>query len=225
MKKTCFVAMPFKETFDKVYKYAIKEAIEQAGYECLRADELACGGNILNNIVQNIKNSQFIIVDMTTHNPNVMYELGLAHAWEKKVLLLIEEDSDVPTDLSANFIVKYQDPNDSEYCHKLKNKIIKSIQSFEQGKTDFGNPVIDHAIRKEKAQVFENVKKSNEELSEKSQQSIKQHSKTDSFGKSSNISKDLKNSEPNQDNEQIKERKFEFKFVGQRQQGEDIVKH
>lgn len=152
MKKKCFVAMPFDESFDKLYRLAIKEAITEAGYECLRADELACGGNILNNIVQNIDRAHFVIVDMSSLNPNVMYELGLSHALRKNVILLINDNTKVPTDLSSYFIIRYHDPNDRYNWSHIKNKIIESIHSFEQGTIDFGNPVIDH-LRKNNQDV------------------------------------------------------------------------
>jgi hypothetical protein len=216
MKKKCFVAMPFKETFDKVYKFAIKEAIEQAGYECLRADELPGGGSILKNIVQNIYHAQFIIVDMTTQNPNVMYELGLSHALRKNVILLIKDETEIPFDLSSYYIIKYQDPNDVECCFNLKNEIIKSIQSFEKGNIEFGNPVVDHLKKDEQPQDPEIVKKLKNELEKKNQALIKQQSKAEAFETILNNSKGVEKVEEEKAIAQIKDRKFEFKFIGQR---------
>ena len=225
MKKMCFVAMPYKEAFKKVYKYAIKEAIEKAGYKCLRADELPRGGSILKNIVQNINDAQFVIVDMTTQNPNVMYELGLSHALKKNVMLLIKDESEIPFDLSSYYIIKYQDPNDVECCYNLKEEIIKSIQSFENGNIVFGNPVIEHLPQEEQPQDPEYVKKIQDDLEKKNQELIKQQAKAEAFEAILNNSKGTEKVQEEQAIAQIKERKFEFKFVGQRQQGEDIVKH
>jgi hypothetical protein len=76
--KLCFVLMPFGEKWsDPVYKQ-IREVIDNLGLQCLRADNLT-GQIIVEDIWAKINQCAFIIADVTTRNPNVMYELGIVH--------------------------------------------------------------------------------------------------------------------------------------------------
>jgi hypothetical protein len=80
-QQTCFVSMPFAPEFDEVYA-AIKDAVKgpEVGFvSCWRADERHGGGHILDDVVDGIARAEVIIADVTSHNPNVFYELGIVH--------------------------------------------------------------------------------------------------------------------------------------------------
>ncbi len=89
-KKLCFIDMPFgKKTdpktgteinCDQIYEAAIRPAVEEAGLTCIRGDEERTGGIIHRAMFARLLLSDFVIVDMTTANPNVFYELGVRHA-------------------------------------------------------------------------------------------------------------------------------------------------
>ncbi len=56
--------------------------------------------NILMDIIQPIYESDIVIADLTGLNPNVMYELGLAHSFNKKTIVITKDDlSQLPFDL------------------------------------------------------------------------------------------------------------------------------
>ncbi|KPA11747.1 hypothetical protein MHK_008050 [Candidatus Magnetomorum sp. HK-1] len=214
--KKCFVAMPFDKSFDIIYQIAIKQTVEEAGYECLRADELPRGGSILSNIVRNINNSQLIIVDMTGQNPNVMYELGLSHAFRKNVILIARDKSDVPSDLESYYAILYKNPDDEAYRDFLKKKILESIISFEDKTQTPGNPVIEHLSKDEQPPDPKAYKKIQTELMKKEQELIKQKSRSEAFEQILQYSKGTEKINEKQAIENIKKRKFEFKFIGQR---------
>lgn len=97
--KLCFVLMPFSlEWSDMVYSL-IKENVEKLGLKCLRADNLT-GQIIIEDIWSIINECAFVIADMTTKNPNVMYELGIAHAIGKPAILITQEVSKTPFDIT-----------------------------------------------------------------------------------------------------------------------------
>jgi hypothetical protein len=77
---TCFVLMPFGEWFDRYYKDIYVPAIKEAGFEPLRADSLFNSGSVIEQIWQQIRKAKVLLADLTGRNPNVFYELGLAHA-------------------------------------------------------------------------------------------------------------------------------------------------
>src|SRR5436305_7965208 len=84
-----FVIMPFASEFDEVYRLFISDALNAAGYKVLRADNLLSHRSILQDIIGAIASSNLIIADLTGANPNVFYELGIAHALCKPVIILI----------------------------------------------------------------------------------------------------------------------------------------
>lgn len=107
--KLCFVIMPFSDKLDPIYESIIKPVLKELKYNSLRADEIFTSKPIIDDIWQNIKKSKFLIADLTDRNPNVFYELGLAHALSKDVILLTQDLKDIPFDLRHYRIIVYQD--------------------------------------------------------------------------------------------------------------------
>jgi nucleoside 2-deoxyribosyltransferase len=98
-KPFVFVLMPFSEDFDDVYKLAIKAACERAGAYCERVDEQHYDEGMLERIYNQIAKADFIIADMSGRNSNVYYEVGYAHALDKRVILITKSALDIPFDL------------------------------------------------------------------------------------------------------------------------------
>ena len=95
-KPFVFVLMPFKEDFDDIYKFGIKQACEEAGVNCERVDEQMFDESILERIYNQIEKANIVVADMTGRNPNVFYETGYARALEKRVILLTQKAEDIP---------------------------------------------------------------------------------------------------------------------------------
>lgn len=90
-----FVIMPFSEKtgeypkgyFDEVYNSLLVPAAAEAGLTAKTAKR--SGSDIIHStIVSDIFNAQIVLADLTEHNPNVLFELGLAIAFKKKVVLI-----------------------------------------------------------------------------------------------------------------------------------------
>jgi hypothetical protein len=83
----CFVIMPFgRKHLDKAYRIAVVPAAEDLGLQALRADHGP--EEIMEGIWIRMLRARVIVADVTDENPNVMYELGIAHALGKPILLL-----------------------------------------------------------------------------------------------------------------------------------------
>jgi hypothetical protein len=95
----CFVLMPFAADFDEVREDVIDVAIRDVGLVPLRADDIYGPGNIMDDIWKHILKAKVIIADLTGRNANVFYELGLAHAMEKQVIMIAQDIADIPFDL------------------------------------------------------------------------------------------------------------------------------
>ena len=85
----CFVLMPFGDKpdpagrpdidFDRIWKKAIRPAIEDAGLQPVRADEEKTGGIIHRPMFERLLLCEYAVADLTTANANVFYELGVRH--------------------------------------------------------------------------------------------------------------------------------------------------
>lgn len=93
--KELFIIMPFSEKTDKypegyfeeVFNSLIVPAASEAGYTARTASKN--GSDIIHKtIVNSIYNAEIILADLTEHNPNVLFELGLAIAFKKKVAII-----------------------------------------------------------------------------------------------------------------------------------------
>ena len=92
--------MPFGEkkdldgksiNFDKIYKDFIKGAVAELGIKCVRCDEIVETGWIHSKMFKHIFEADVAVVDITALNPNVFYELGIRHALNKHVTVLIRK--------------------------------------------------------------------------------------------------------------------------------------
>ncbi len=140
-KKLCFVIMGFgKKTdystgntydLDKTYKNIIQPSVQESGYECIRADEIQDSGLIDKSMYALLMHADLVIADITTFNPNAIYELGIRHAVRPfSTIILKEEDGKIPFDLDHTRIFYYKHlgedigSDESKRCQKnLKEKI------------------------------------------------------------------------------------------------------
>ncbi len=122
----CFVIMPFGGWFDDYYSSVYCTAIESAGLTPRRADDLYRPSAIVHDIWSYTKRCKVVLADLTGKNPNVFYELGLAHAIAKPAILVTESITDVPFDLRALRVLEY-DKNDPAWGDSLRVKITTSL--------------------------------------------------------------------------------------------------
>jgi len=128
-KGVCFVIMPFGGWLDDYYQSVYSPAIVAADLEPHRADDLFRPSTIVNDIWTYTKRAKVLLADLTGKNPNVFYELGLAHALAKPVILIAETMEDIPFDLRALRVILY-DKNAPDWGRKLQAKIEKSLKEI-----------------------------------------------------------------------------------------------
>lgn len=152
-KKKVFMIMPFEDKYFEIYEM-LKRQFED-DFLFSHAGEEDNQQNILKDIVQAICDADIIIANLTGLNPNVFYELGVAHTLNKKVIIITEDISTLPFDLksyrakeySAHF-VKFADLLDT-----LKKYMYGAIT----GKTSFSNPVSDFLNTKDEKEVAASI--------------------------------------------------------------------
>lgn len=118
-RKICFVIMGFgKKTdhstgktldLDKTYKNIIQPAVESSGYQCVRADEIQDSGLIDKSMYALLMQAELVVADISTFNPNAIYELGIRHAVRPYSTIVIkEEEGKIPFDLAHTRIFHYK---------------------------------------------------------------------------------------------------------------------
>ncbi len=127
VKDICFTIMPFGEWCERYYEAIYSPAIKAAGLEPHKANDLYRPSAIVSDIWQYTKKAKIILADLSGKNPNVFYELGLAHAIAKPAILVTESLDDVPYDLRALRIIEY-DKNSPDWGNELKIKITTAIK-------------------------------------------------------------------------------------------------
>ncbi|UPK07836.1 hypothetical protein IVB05_02865 [Bradyrhizobium sp. 170] len=126
---SCFVVMPFAGAIGGYFQTVYEPAIKKAGLRAVRADADIFGtGKIIDQIWAGINSAKVLVAELTTRNPNVFYELGLAHALDKPVVLVSSNEEDVPFDLKHIRVI-YYDMSDPFWGQKLMDKVAENIVS------------------------------------------------------------------------------------------------
>lgn len=126
---SCFVLMPFGSPIGDYYSQIYEPAIRKAGLRPVRADADIFGtGKIIDQIWNGINAAKVLVAELTSRNPNVFYELGLAHALDKPVVLISSNEGDVPFDLKHIRVI-YYNVSDPFWGEKLIEKVAENILS------------------------------------------------------------------------------------------------
>lgn len=116
--------MPFDSAFNVVYE-SIREAADNAGLRCRRADDIWENVAIIQDVVSLIDRSRIVFCDCTGRNPNVFYEAGIAHTLGRDVILITQSDHDIPFDLRHLRYVRYLNNGEgrAELMQSLQNRM------------------------------------------------------------------------------------------------------
>jgi len=126
---TCFVMMPFANPIGGYYATIYEPAIKKAGLTPVRADtDIFATGKIIDQIWTGLKRAKVLVAELTGRNPNVLYELGLAHALHKPVVLISSNEADVPFDVRHVRVIYYE-LTDPFWGEKLIAKVAENIVS------------------------------------------------------------------------------------------------
>lgn len=126
---TCFVMMPFANPIGGYYATIYEPAIKKAGLTPVRADtDIFATGKIIDQIWSGLNRAKVLVAELTGRNPNVLYELGLAHALHKPVVLISSNEADVPFDVRHVRVIYYE-LTDPFWGEKLIAKVAENVIS------------------------------------------------------------------------------------------------
>lgn len=102
-----FVAMPFQNDLRPIYTNHIRKVADELGVSCKRGDDFFSGNSIIHEVWSAIYHARLCIVDCTGRNPNVFYELGIAHTLGRKAVLIAQTIDDIPFDVRHLRVITY----------------------------------------------------------------------------------------------------------------------
>lgn len=120
-----FVIMPFRPELRPVFDGPVKKACQALRFSIERADDIFSPKALLDDILAAISGAYVIIADCTDKNPNVFYELGIAHTLGKPVIMITQREGDVPSDVRFLRYILYT-PTRSGFV-KLERSLRKTL--------------------------------------------------------------------------------------------------
>jgi hypothetical protein len=126
-KPYVFIMMPFQNEHFIVFEKVIKPTLEKFGILCEHSREMMFADRIIDTVIEKIKLSSFLIADTTGKNANVFYELGYAHALNKKVILITQNINDIPFNINSLRHIQYKLDSLHVLAYELEKFIINLL--------------------------------------------------------------------------------------------------
>jgi hypothetical protein len=120
----CFVVMPFRPELNYFYLYLQRYLKDKHGLKVERGDHQILTKAIMEKVRDQIVEADLLLGDVTSGNPNVFYEIGLAHAIGKPVIFLTQDPpANAPVDIRQFEFIHYDLQRHEEFLSKLDNAI------------------------------------------------------------------------------------------------------
>src|SRR5688572_3590437 len=139
-RKRCFVISPIgpegsavREHADAVYEYIIKFAVDECGIDAHRSDHMKEPGRISDQMFRELVGADLCVAVLTGYNPNVFYELAVAQAAARPVIVLLEKGQVLPFDIADLRCVYYDLKPKSLFDKVYAREIIQHIRTVAAG--------------------------------------------------------------------------------------------
>ena len=137
----CFVISPIgdegsaeRQHADNVLQYIIQPAMAACHLVAVRSDQISMPGLISTEMYKRILGDDLCVVVLSGMNPNVYYELAIAHAAARPVVLLIQKGQEPPFDLKDHRYVEYDVGNvkaltEGDYARSVQDQVTQLLGS------------------------------------------------------------------------------------------------
>ena len=172
VNKSCFVIMPIadcegyeKGHFAHVYNDIIKPAIEKTEFMAIRADEVKETNLIHLDILKKLIDAPIAVCDLSTRNPNVLFELGIRQAFDKPVVLIQEKGTPKIFDIAPLRYLEYSKEMKYHEVLESQKKLQEAIEATKgvENEADNINSIVKLMALSSSA-VIPNLDKSNKEV-------------------------------------------------------------
>ena len=123
----CFSVMPFDPNFNDI-SGIIERSADAAGMRYVRGDLRNQPGSVMAQIIRDIRAAAVVVADVTGHNPNVFYELGIAHQEKgpSRVVIITQSTEKSPFDVSEFRQLAYTNTENGK--RELANLLPQALQ-------------------------------------------------------------------------------------------------
>ena len=144
--KDCFVIMPIadcdgyeKGHFAHVYDDIIKPAIDKTEFNAIRADEVKETNFIHLDILKKLIDAPIAVCDLSTRNPNVLFELGIRQGFDKPVVLIQEKGTPKIFDIAPLRYLEYSKEMKYHEVLESQKSLQEAIEATKAAEGDSGN--------------------------------------------------------------------------------------
>lgn len=146
VNKSCFVIMPISDCegyekghFQHVYNDIIKPAIGKTEFMAVRADEVKQTNLIHLDILKKLIDAPIAVCDLSTRNPNVLFELGIRQAFDRPVVLIQEKGTPKIFDIAPLRYLEYTKEMKYHEVIESQQKLQEAIEATKSAEGDTGN--------------------------------------------------------------------------------------
>ena len=145
-EKICFMAIPFGGDF-KGISDSIWKAASELEYQPLRTDKIRKAPDFVQAIYEKIRSAKIIVAVCSPDpgnndqpNPNVMYELGLAHSLGKPTLIMTNNMKSLPIDIQTKEVLEYrrEDEREGSLILQIKDKMVQIEKNMQDALIERG---------------------------------------------------------------------------------------
>ncbi len=144
--KDCFIIMPISDVdgydkghFSRVYEDIIKPAVENTEFTVSRADEVKETNFIHLDILKKLIDAPIAICDLSSRNPNVLFELGIRQAFDKPVVLIQEQGTPKIFDIGPLRYLEYSKSMKYHEVLKTQTELTEAINATKEAEGKQGN--------------------------------------------------------------------------------------
>ena len=137
--KRCFVISPIgpegseiRQHADDVFDFIVKPAMAECGIEALRSDHILEPGKITDQMFHELMSDMCVAIVTSRHNPNVYYELAIAQAAARPVIILVEKGTELPFDVEHLRCVEYDLSLRPVIEGTYRQRIVDHVRHFER---------------------------------------------------------------------------------------------
>lgn len=133
--------MPLHDPFTSIFEEQIKPAAQKNSLKAVKADDISSNKPVMEDVWRYLNQARLVVADLSGSNPNVFYELGMAHTLGKEVIMIAQHLTVVPFDVGHIRFIRYEYPSGKEQLSYRLQKTIQQVlrnSKFETAAKDEG---------------------------------------------------------------------------------------